>query len=68
MHGGPAQPDVVALSGAAHLEDLGKTLAWMRWPMEKDRSKVGRELRQEEEEETEGKERRKGRRPRLASS
>lgn len=61
-----AQPDVVAVSGAPHLEALGKTLAWMRRPMEKDRrQEVGRDLRQEEEEETEGKERRKGRRPRL---
>lgn len=59
-----AQSDVVAVSGAPHLEALGKTLAWMRRPMEKDRGQeVGRDLRQEEEEETEGKERERGRGP-----
>ena len=41
-------------------EDLGKTLAQMRWPMEKDGTKVGRGLRQEDGEETEGRRRERG--------
>ena len=38
-----AQADVVALSEATPLGDLGKTLVWMSWPVIKDQTKkVGR--------------------------
>ena len=67
-----AQADVVALSEATPLGDLGKILVWMSWPAIKDQTKkwaesAQRDPRQEEEEETEEKERRKERRSRRLS-